>query len=55
MYRTYDSRAMQEQLPRSSTPADSTDLFRFKGQLLGYGDNQSLIKASKKGWLLYLA
>ena len=29
MYRTYGIRAMQELLPRSSTPVDSTDLFRI--------------------------
>ena len=30
MYRTYGIRAMQELLPRSSTPVNSTDLFRLK-------------------------
>ena len=31
MYRTYGIRAMQEQLSRSSTPVDSTDLFSLNG------------------------
>ena len=32
MYRMYGSRTTQEQLSKSNTPVDSTDLFRLTGQ-----------------------